>query len=90
MKGASVILYHPVTGALVHLHAVWAEEGAALPARAALERAALASARRRRVRAAGIALAKLPRLHVDPRRLKATRAYRVDVRRRALVPGRPR
>lgn len=85
-RGAMVILYHPVTGALVHVHSVWAEGDAALPARTALEREAVANAERHAARHGGVAVSSLPRLHVDPRGFDAARAYRVDVRKRALVP----
>jgi hypothetical protein len=82
-----VLLYHPKTGTIVHAHYAAADPGADLPARAAIERDAVHYARQRGARRGGVAVDALPRLHVDPRRFRPDRAYRVDVKSRTLVPA---
>lgn len=82
---AIVLLYHPITGAIVHAHYAAADPGSELPGRQALERQAIEFAKRRGATRSGVAVAKLPRLHVDPRTFKPDRAYKVDVRKRTLV-----
>lgn len=84
---AIVLLYHPVSGAIVHAHYAAADPGSAMPGRQAVEREAVEYARRRGARRNGIAVDKLPRLHVNPGRFRPDRAYAVDVRRRTLVPA---
>jgi hypothetical protein len=86
MKGAKVVLYHPVTGSIAHVYGVWRDAGP-LPSRADLERAAVESARRGGARRAGLAVEKLARLHVDARVMTPTRAYHVDVRHGRLLPA---
>lgn len=86
-RAAIVLLYHPVTGAIVHVHYATADPGSDLPGRPALEREAVEYAKRRRGRRGGIAVEKLARFHTDPRRFRADRAYTIDVRKRSLVPA---
>lgn len=83
---AMVLLYDPFTGAIVHVHYAAADSGAELPGRQAMERQAVAHAKQSggTVRK-GVALDKLPRLHVDPCAFSPDRAYRIDVRTRTLV-----
>lgn len=90
-RAAIVLLYDPVTGAIVHAHYAGADPGAELPGRQALERQAIEYAKKwRGARRQGVAVEKLPRLHVDPRAFRADRAYKVDVRKRTLVAVRRR
>jgi len=78
----------PSTGAIVHAHYAAADPGADLPGRQEIEREAVANARQRGTRRGGMAVDTLARLHVDPRRFRVDRAWRVDVRTRSLVPAR--
>lgn len=80
-----VVLYDPVTGAIVHAHYAAADPGSELPGRQALERQAVEYAKRRGGMRDDVAVEKLPRLHVDPRAVRPDRAYKVDVRKRSLV-----
>jgi hypothetical protein len=82
---AIVLLYDPVSGAIVHAHYAAADPGSELPGRQALERQAVEHAKRRGAKRHGVAVEKLRRLHVAPREFRADRAYKVDVRTRSLV-----
>src|SRR5688572_28459338 len=81
-----VLFYDPVSGTIVHGHYASADPGSKLPGRAALERQAIEHAKRYAATRKGVAVEKLPRLHVDQRSFRMDRPYRVDVRKRSLVP----
>jgi hypothetical protein len=84
-RWSMVVIYDRPTGEVLHTHQCLTTKGGKHPGRKALERDAQ-DAMRRAVPEGATRRTTVALLHVDPRKIKPNTLYRVDPKRRLLVP----